>query len=108
MIANDELMMAECDMMQLEKECAPRSMMLNMSLAAPAMEFKKMNRDLERMAGEYNDGLMEKKKQFKPGFQNLDKTKEYVERTYYGKTDTVFTSLIPLSPFWSDLAEHVA
>lgn len=43
-----------------------------------------VNRGMARLADDFSGGLAEAKKKFKPGFQNIDKTKEYVERTYYG------------------------
>lgn len=66
--ANIQLSMKSCDMreqVQVEKK-----------------QF--VNRGMARLADDFSGGLAEAKKKFKPGFQNIDKTKEYVERTYYG------------------------
>ena len=41
------------------------------------------------------------------GFENLEKTKEYVERSYYGKSERDFRNFINLNQFWVDLASHI-
>lgn len=39
------------------------------------------------------------------GFKELEKTKEYCERNYYGRTSS--PSFINANPFWVDLAKHL-
>ena len=51
--------------------------------------------------------LLEARKRFKPAFKPVEKTKEYVEATYYGmKNPKESLSRIPYGKFWADLAAH--
>ena len=53
--------------------------------------------------------LEQQRKQFIPGFQSLEKTKEYVERTYFELKDRgQQRSHIELNAFWVELAQHIA
>ena len=53
------------------------------------------------------DEQLEIRKQFKPAFKPVEKTKEYVETTYYGMTDPSQSSYhISFGKFWADLASH--
>lgn len=46
-------------------------------------------------------------KQYKPGFKETDKTREYTQTTYEGITDiSLIPSLCPASLFWAELARH--
>lgn len=47
------------------------------------------------------------RKQFKPAFKPVEKTKEYVETTYHGMTEpSASQHYIPYGKFWADLATH--
>ena len=46
-------------------------------------------------------------KQFKQGFKETEKTKEYTDTTYAGIINhNEFPYLVPASQFWSELARH--
>ena len=53
-----------------------------------------------------NTNFMKQRSLIQAGFQELEKTKEYTERHYYGRADKNLG--IPLNPFWVDFAKHIA
>ena len=53
-----------------------------------------------------DDDFHEKRAAIQAGFQELEKTKEYTERHYYGRVDKHLH--IPINAFWVDFAKHVA
>ena len=52
---------------------------------------------MKDMSDEVNDVIQEQKQLINKGFENLEKTKEYVERSYYGKTERDFRNFINLN-----------
>lgn len=49
------------------------------------------------------------KENFKAGFKETEKTKEYTETTYSGLSNPIQSaSLVPLSSFWAELAQHLS
>ena len=53
-----------------------------------------------------NGDFLKQRDAIQAGFQELEKTKEYAERHYYGRVDKHLH--IPLNAFWVDFAKHVA
>lgn len=51
--------------------------------------------------------LVQQRKQLRAGFENVEKTKEFMERSYFGSTVTDHSSLIPLNSYWVDLAQYI-
>ena len=62
---------------------------------------------MKDMCDEVNDVIQEQKQLINKGFENLEKTKEYVERSYFGKSERDFRNFINLNQFWVDLASHI-
>jgi hypothetical protein len=59
----------------------------------------------ERMVRGGND----RKRDYKPGFKEVEKTKEYTETTYAGmKNPALSKSLVPQNLFWAHIATHLA
>lgn len=55
------------------------------------------------------DEVAPAKENFKAGFKETEKTKEYTETTYSGISNPVMSaSLVSLSPFWGELAQHLS
>lgn len=63
---------------------------------------------LARMDDVSTGKLLAQKKQLRAGFENVEKTKEFMERSYYGLTSLDHSSLIPVNGYWVDLAVYIA
>ncbi len=50
--------------------------------------------------------IVQKQKHVK-GFENVDKTKEYKERTYYKFVRKNTSDIVEINAFWIDLAEYI-
>lgn len=60
----------------------------------------------EEMSEIGSETLLEQREAQRPYFQQMDSTKEYSETQYYGlKNPAEFTTRVPLSHFWAQLAE---
>jgi hypothetical protein len=56
----------------------------------------------------FNEKLQEQKQKYQKAFENLPKTKEYIERTYYDlKNPSLSGTLFKNNEFWIDLASFV-
>ncbi len=54
-----------------------------------------------------NERLLERGKQIRTFFRNLDPTKEWAENNYYNlPIQSQIAELVPVSPFWADYARH--